>query len=555
MAETVELTIDGQKVQAPKGTLIIEAAKSVGILIPRYCYHPGLSVVGSCRMCLVEIEKVPKLQPSCATPVAEGMVVRTQTPETLRNRRFVLEFLLANHPLDCPVCDQAGECELQNYYMEHGLYDPRFDENKTKRKKARPIGRYIILDQERCVLCTRCIRFTREISKTAELGVIDRGHRSVIDVLPGYELSNPYSGNVADVCPVGALTDRDFRFQCRVWFLGSAPSICPGCSRGCNIEIHFNERFNPRYHDQRVHRLKPRYNAAVNGHWICDEGRYSYHSIDAPNRLKVPSVKEGGDYREISWAEAISKTSKSVGQVLAAGGPQGIAVLASPKMTNEELFRIRQLFRDRLRVENIESWVPDNTPGYSDDFLIAADKNPNTFGAGVLCPAGSGCEELLRACAAGRIHLLYIFQHDLTLGYEFERVREALGKVDCVIFQGPWDQATAGLAHVRLPAAVYAEKEGTFTNLQGRVQRFHAAVPPIGQSMPDLEIITRLAAELGVILSGNSAEEVFCEIGKSVEAFAGMTWQGVGESGQLLNQSTNYELRIETTIPGSLFNS
>jgi len=396
-----------------------------------------------------------------------------------------------------------------------------------------------MLDQERCILCTRCVRFTREISKTGELGVIDRGHRSEIDVLPGYELSNPYSGNVVDICPVGALTDRDFRFKCRVWFLGSASSICPGCSRGCNIDIHFNERFNPRYHDQRVHRLKPRYNAAVNGHWICDEGRYSYHSIDAPNRLKVPLVKEGEEYREIPWADAISRVSKSIGQILATDGAPAIAVLISPKMTNEELYRVRQLFRDRLRIENIESRVPDNTPGYSDDFLITADKNPNTFGAGVLFPAGPGCEELLRACAAGRIRLLYIFQHDLTRGYELERIREALSKVDCVVFDGSWDQPTAGLAHIQLPAAVYAEKEGTFTNLQGRVQKIHPAVSPIGQSLPDLEIIARLAAELGLTLSGASAEEVFCEIGMSVEAFAGMTWESVGDSGQLLKQGSD----------------
>jgi len=204
--ELINLSIDGETVQAAKGTYILEAAKTVGIQIPHYCYHPGLSVVGSCRMCLVEIEKLPKLQPSCATPVAEGMVVRTKTPETLRNRKSVLEFLLSNHPLDCPVCDQAGECELQNYYMEHGLYDSRFDENKTKRKKAYPIGPYVILDQERCILCTRCVRFTREISKTSELGVIDRGHRSEIDVVPGFELANPYSGNVVDICPVGAIS-------------------------------------------------------------------------------------------------------------------------------------------------------------------------------------------------------------------------------------------------------------------------------------------------------------------------------------------------------------
>jgi NADH-quinone oxidoreductase subunit G len=538
VADTVELTIDGQKIQAPKGTLIIEAAKSAGIKIPHYCYHPGLSVVGSCRMCLVEIEKIPKLQPSCATPVGEGMVVRTKTPETLRNRRFVLEFLLANHPLDCPVCDQAGECELQNYYMEHGLYDARYDENKTKRKKAVPIGPHVVLDQERCILCTRCVRFTREISKTSELGVMDRGHRSEIDVFPGFELNNPYSGNVVDICPVGALTDRDFRFKCRVWFLGSAVSICPGCSPGSKIEIHFNERFNPRYHSQRVLRLKPRFNEAVNGHWICDEGRYSYPSIDAPNRLRIPRVKQDGGYKEISWQEAIQSVAASIKQALAKDGPKGIALLVSPQQSNEELFRAHRIFRDQLGVENIVRQVPDHTQVYSDDFLITADKNPNTQGVSLLYAAGLECEELLQACSAGRIRLLYIFQHDLARGFDPARIREALGKVDCVVFQGSWDQLTAALADVQLPSAVYAEKEGTFTNVQGRVQRFHAAVPPIGQSLPDLEILSRLAAELGVSISGASAEEVFREIGKSIDAFAGITWQTAGKSGQLLKQES-----------------
>jgi NADH-quinone oxidoreductase subunit G len=535
VAEKIALTIDGKSVQAPKGTMIIEAAQTVGIRIPHYCYHPGLSVVGSCRMCLVEIEKIPKLQPSCATPVAEGMIVRTQTPETLQNRRAVLEFLLANHPLDCPVCDQAGECELQNYYMEHGLYDPRYNEDKTKRKKARPIGPYVILDQERCVLCTRCVRFTREISRTSELGVIDRGHRSEIDVLPGFELTNPYSGNVVDICPVGALTDRDFRFKCRVWFLGSAQSVCPGCSRGCNIEIHFNERFNPRYHDQRVHRLKPRYNEAVNSYWMCDEGRYGYHAIDAPNRLKTPMLKQGDTLREISWAEAMREVAASLKKTLAEYGPEGVALLISPQMTNEELFYIRRLFRERLKIENIKSRIPSNAVVYSDDFLITADKNPNTRGADCLYPGGSGSEALMRACAEGRIHFLYTFQHDLMRGYEREYVREALGKVDHIVFQGSWEQPTVDLAGVRLPAAVYAEKEGTFTNIQGRVQRFRAAVPPIGQSLSDLDILARLASELGMPSAGASPEQIFSEIGQALPAFAGMTWQTVGTSGQLLN--------------------
>jgi NADH-quinone oxidoreductase subunit G len=538
VTEIVTLTIDDQRVQAPKGTLIIEAAESVGIRIPRYCYHGGLPVVGSCRMCLVEIEKAPKLQPSCATPVAEGMVVRTRTPETLRNRRYVLEFLLANHPIDCPVCDQAGECELQNYYMEHGLYDPRYNDNKTRRKKAYPIGPYIILDQERCVLCTRCVRFTREISKTSELGVMDRGHRSEIDIFPGVELANPYSGNVADICPVGALTDRDFRFKCRVWFLGRGLSICPGCSRGCNIEIHYNDRFNPRYHNQRVHRLKPRYNEDVNGHWICDEGRYSYHSIDAANRMKVPQMKQGNQFQETSWSRAIQEVAATLKHVLAAHGPRSVAVLASPQMSNEELYFIRRIFKDHLKINNIESQVLSNAAVYSDDFLITADKNPNTRGAQLFLPSGSGSQELLQASIEGNIRFLYIFQQDLMSGHDPAFVTEALAKADCVVFQGSWNNATAALADIQLPAAVYAEKEGTFTNIQGRVQRFHAAVAPLGESLSDLEILNRLALDLDVPLAGTSAAGVLAEIGQTVSAFAGMTWQTVGSKGRLLSRNS-----------------
>ena len=534
MADNVTLTIDGQEVQVPKGTLIIEAARTIGIEIPHYCYHPGLHVVGSCRMCLVSIEKNPKLQPSCTTPVAEGMVISTQTDEALKNRRYVLEFLLLHHPLDCPVCDQAGECELQNYYMEHGLYDTRFNENKTKRKKAKPIGPYIILDQERCILCTRCVRFTRDISKTSEMGVIDRGHRSEINIMPGNELTNRYSGNLADVCPVGALTDRDFRFKCRVWFLGSAPSICPGCSRGCNIEIHFNERFNPRYHKQRVHRLKPRVNKEVNDHWICDEGRYSYHAIDSDDRLKSPRLKKGDEFGELPWDEAIGAVAGALKKALDTHGPDAVALLASPQMSNEELFRIRQIFKDRLKIENIGVHVPAREEVYSDDLLITADKNPNTRGADSVFPAGTSSEDLLKACADGRIHYLYIFQHDLTRGYDPPVVSDALGKVDCVVFQGSWNQPTAAMAHIQLPSAVYAEKEGSFTNFQGRVQRFSAAVPPLGSSLPDLDILARLASELCIDLPGNSAEQIFEEIGKNIGAFAGMTWQTVGETGQFL---------------------
>jgi NADH-quinone oxidoreductase subunit G len=532
--ELVTLTIDGQTVRVPKGTSILEAARTVGIKIPYYCYHPGLSVVGNCRMCLVEIEKIPKLQPSCATPVAEGMFVRTQTPETLKNRRSVLEFLLLNHPLDCPVCDQAGECELQNYYMDHGAYDARFNEDKTKRTKAFPIGPHVILDQERCILCTRCVRFTQEISKTGELGVIDRGHKSEIEIFPGAELNNPYSANVVDICPVGALTDRDFRFQCRVWFLGRTPSICPGCSRGCNIEIHFNERFNPRYHDKRVHRLKPRHNEGVNSYWICDEGRYSYRSIDAAERIRVPSVGRDGTRSEVVWGEALKATAKALKTTLEKYGPGSVALLASPQMTNEELFSLGRLFRDRLEVSAIAYHVPRKDKAYSDDFLVTEDRNPNSRGAEILGLSVMDSGEILRRCAEGQIRFLYICHHDLTLGHDPQAVRNALSAVDFVVFQGSLEHATSALANVTLPAAAYAEKEGTFTNMQGRVQKIHAAVPPLGEALPDLEILAGLCAELGFPATAATAREVFMEISRSIESFSGMTYESVGDLGQLL---------------------
>ena len=530
----VTLTIDGRSVQAVKATTVLEAARSAGIEIPHYCYHPGLSIVGSCRMCLVEIEKIPKLQPSCATPVAEGMVVRTRTPEAVRNRQSVLEFLLLNHPLDCPVCDQAGECELQNYYMDFGCYDPRFNENKKKRKKALPIGPHVILDQERCILCTRCVRFTQEISRTGELGVHDRGHLSEIDIFPGKELDNPYSGNVVDICPVGALTDRDFRFQCRVWFLGSAPSVCPGCSRGCNIEIHYNERFDPRYHDRRIQRLKPRFNRDVNGHWMCDEGRYAYHAIDAAERLRSPSLGREGAHMPAEWQEAMRRTAEALKHTLETHGPTAVAVLASPQMTNEELFQLRSLFRDGLHAEHFEYRVPVRESVYSDDFLIRADKNPNGRGAELFGFAGAGSDDLLRRCSEGRIRFLYLCHHDLTRAYDAGMVRDALAQVRFTAYHGPFDHPTAFLADVRLPAAMYAEEAGTFTNFQGRVQRISAAVPPPGKAVPGIEIIAMLAEALGTPLGKGSPAQVFREIAAKFPPFEGMDYETLGDSGQLL---------------------
>src|SRR3989442_12558347 len=268
------LTIDGKEIEVEAGTNLIEAARRLGIEVPHYCYHPGLSIAGQCRLCMVDIEKTPRPTIACNTTATDGMVVHTDTERVRDTRRSIMEFHLINHPLDCPVCDQAGECWLQIYYMKHGLYDPRMKDEKVHKPKAVPLGPHVMLDAERCILCSRCVRFCDEITGTGELGIFNRGDHSEIGLFPGRDLVNNYSANVVDICPVGALTDRDFRFQVRVWYLDAAKSVCTGCARGCNVDVHVNRR-RPHHADgKRVARLKPRFNTDVNAWWLCDIGRY-----------------------------------------------------------------------------------------------------------------------------------------------------------------------------------------------------------------------------------------------------------------------------------------
>ena len=328
----------------------------------------------------MEVEKNPKLQIACNTPVAEGMVVHTKSAKAEDGRRAVLEFLLANHPLDCPVCDQSGECDLQNFYMNFGLYDPRFREQKVKKKKAVAIGPHVMLDQERCILCSRCVRFTDEISKTGEFGIFNRGDRAELGLYPGQRLDNPYSANVVDICPVGALTEQDFRFKARVWYLSSAPTVCNGCAQGCNMDIHY-VLDRPHLNDgARVLRVKPRYNADVNQWWMCDEGRYGFGWIDQGRLTKVrqsgASTPPGNRPSPRSRRHWRSSAQNGTGS--------RIGVIASAQLTNEELFLIREIFQGALGA-HVTASVP-RPPGYSDDFLIKADKNPNTLGATLAGP-------------------------------------------------------------------------------------------------------------------------------------------------------------------------
>jgi NADH-quinone oxidoreductase subunit G len=525
------LTIDGRTVDVEPGTNLIEAARRLGIEIPHYCYHPALSIAGQCRLCMVDIEKNPRPQVACNTTATEGMVVHTDTERIRETRRAIMEFHLINHPLDCPVCDQSGECFLQIYYMRHGLYDPRMTDEKVHKPKAVPLGPHVILDAERCILCSRCVRFCDEITGTGELGMFHRGDHSEIGLFPGTELANPYSGNVVDICPVGALTDRDFRFQVRVWYLETQKSICPGCARGCNIEIHVNRRRPHHAQGRRVARLKPRYNPAVNAWWICDEGRYGYGAIDDERRLTVPAGREDGGVVELSWPEAVTR----VAEALAGVSPDEIGIIASPQMANEDLFMLRQL-AETVGVRAVDYRVPPREPGFEDTFLIRADKNPNSRGAEVIGLGAADARSILADARRGRIRCLWIFHHDLLASaWPTADVLAALRAVPTLIFQGTHSTATSAEARLCLPAAVYAERDGTFTNVQGRVQRFRPAVEPLGESLPDWEIIGRVLQHLRVVARPARVEECFGALAAAVPAFAGMTYRSIGDLGQMLD--------------------
>jgi len=469
------------------------------------------------------------MQIACYTPVTDGMVVKTNSPKVVEVRKTVLEFLLVNHPVDCPVCDQAGECKLQDYYMEHGQYDSRLADVKVKKeKKAFSIGPTVMLDQERCILCTRCVRFADHITKTSEFGVFSRGDHSQLDVYPGKQLDNNYSGNVVDICPVGALTDKDFRFKCRVWYLAQTKSVCPGCSQGCNITVEWDKMRPHQFKSARVMRLKPRHNPEVNDYWICDKGRYNYHFIDE-NRIHHPQLKD----EIITWDKAIDTIVTVIKGFKDTKRTNRIGVLASAQLTNEDLFVIRKLFKDTLPGTYIDFKVPQK-PGDSDDFLMKADKNPNTAGAMKVLEINGEANQIIQKAKQGEIDLLYVFGHDLITLYGKDTVKEIANKVKLIVFQGSNINETCSYAHLNLPSSVYAEKEGTFTNCQQKVQRIWPAFLPMAESKGDWEIMAMLSAKLGAAMPYKHAQDIFKDIAATVPSFAEMTYDKISDKGMVL---------------------
>jgi NADH-quinone oxidoreductase subunit G len=518
------LTINGMSMSVPDGTTILTAATQAGIEIPHYCYHPKLSIAGNCRMCLVDVEKFPKLQTACSTTVTEGMVVRTDTEKVRKAVTGVLELMLIHHPIDCPICDQAGECGLQIYYMKYGLHKSRYAlKDKVHKKKVQDIGGQIVLDAERCILCSRCVRFLEEVTGTRELNFFQRGDHSEISIFPGQPLCNNYTGNLADICPVGALTSKDFRFKCRVWFLKGFESICTGCARGCNVEAH--------YKGDILYRCKPRANDAVNRTWMCDFGRLEYRKANEA-RLLTPFVREGGVQKVASWGALIPEVALALSRAAEKDGAGAVGVIASPQSSNEELYLLRRIAFELLGTKNLCFTSRVAGDGFSDDFLILADKNPNSRGARLLgIPDGAVFDALTGRIMAGEIRALLMFGNALGAFTEGETA-ELLAKVPFVAQVGTNDGPVSRAAHAVLPSASFAERGGTFVNQDGRVQRFHAGFPPRGKSRDPIGILTELANRLGADWNFTDERSVFREMSQVETSFGRMTYESIGSLGQ-----------------------
>jgi NADH-quinone oxidoreductase subunit G len=541
--ETISVKVDGKVVAVPKltpdhtgklaPTTMLQACEIAGVTVPHYCYHRSLSIAGNCRMCLVEfgtpalgpdrkpilnpdgsfkINKSPRPAIACATPVAPNMEIYTTTPAVKAMREGVLEFLLINHPLDCPICDQAGECKLQEYSVDYGQSASRFVEAKVHKPKMVDLGPRIMLDNERCILCTRCIRFTRDVVGDDALGIVNRGSFNTIASYPGRQFDNNYTLNTVDLCPVGALTSKDFRFQMRVWFLKEAKSLCTSCGTGCNAFVGSREG--------RVYRYTPRENEAVNGCWLCDAGRLNYKWIGRADRLReVRSPKS--EVR--SWSLVLKEISEKLNSAV----PGSVAIVASARQTNEELFLLKKLAK-KLGA------VTDSIPrfGEADKLLVNADKNPNTNGARLtgICFTEIGIKlpDIATGIKSGKIKSLIVFGEDVT---KHGIGADLLAKLELLIVSDILPNETTKPAHYLLPGCAHAEKRGSFTNVKGRVQRFVKAVEPPGDARPECEFLSELVHGVtGEAVPGNM-EGLFNLMAKGIPEFAGLTWAGLGDAG------------------------
>ena len=532
----LNVQIDGVWCQFPKGTRAIEACEQAGSYVPRYCYHKKLSAPGNCRMCLVEmgmpkmgpdrklelgpdgypsINWMPRPQICCAQDVTEGMGIRTTSPLVEECRRGVMEFLLINHPLDCPICDQAGECRLQEFSVEYGSAESRFLENKVKKPKNVEVGPRVTLDDERCILCSRCIRFCQEIVNDDVLGFVDRGSHTVLTAHPGKRLENNYSLNTVDICPVGALTSSDFRFQMRVWFLKETKSFCTSCATGCNTLIGTREDI--------IYRQTPRENDAVNSSWMCDYGRLNFDYLQSEKRLLEPKIYSGDKLAPADWKLAINHAALQLKHFT---GPE-IAIIASGRMTNEEMWLTSQLART-LGVQLMDI-VPRRGPG--DDILLSEDRNPNTNGAqllGLTSLPGSTLPTIAEGLSTGRIKaLIALGENPAKIGLS----PEVLTQLPCFIVMDILSNSATEFATVVLPSFGFAEKRGSMINGNGRLQRLNRALRGPGQARDDWEILRDLIQAVSGQNGIYSLEDVFRQMSETVYALTGLNLSKIGDLG------------------------
>lgn len=539
----VNVQIDGTWYEFPKGKRIIDACREVGIEVPHYCYHPKLSVRGSCRMCLVEQGMPPRLAPgqeavydetgyqpiqwmpraiiACANTVAENMGIRTKGTLVEQVRRGVMEFLLVNHPLDCPICDKAGECLLQENAYDYGQGRSRFSEDKVKKPKRVDIGEQIIYDGERCIMCGRCIRFMSEVAKDPVLTFTQRGAYTVVSVFPGRELNHPYSMNVTDICPVGALTSKDFRHKMRVWFLKDTPTIDVHDGTGTNITVSSREGI--------VYRITPRSNDDVNSDWMPDAYRLDYKYINAENRFTQPFALSPHNAQEATtWDSALALSITGLKRF----EPGQIALIASGRSTNEELFLAKKL-AGALGIERIDI-VPRE--GEADNMLVSSDKNPNTNGAKLILgldKPGEVLQGILNDIRGGTIRALVVLGEDLTQEAGFSV--EDLKKLDYLVTTATLPNETTKCADFVLPGVTFAEKYGTMINVTGRIQRMNQAISPVGNAREDWQILHSLVKAAGGCKEGctgpASAMDIIEKIASSVPALEGLNWGKIGDKG------------------------
>ncbi len=479
-----KVTIDGIEVEVQDGINVIEAAKAADVHVPHFCYHPSLSIVGQCRMCLVEVEGMPKLQAGCATPVKDGMKIAVWNEKVDTARKGQMEFLLINHPLDCPICDKAGECPLQDYSFNYGSVDSRYGEFKRTYPgmDRTAIGPHVIQNMNRCIHCTRCIRFTAEITGTSELAFFRRGASTEVGVFPGTPLDNWMSANVTDICPTGALTPREFRFESRVWNLDSTESVCNGCDVGCNLFIG--------HRSGQVFRYRPRVNPDVNDHWLCDYGRFSYEQYET-DRVVVPKARTEDDYLAIStWQEALESIERGFADA------KNVAIIASAQMTNEEAWMAKTLsVKLGAKIGVMVDPIGPIRMKSRTEWILGEQAGPNFRGVQTVV-GNASIDELLTNGAEG-VDVLYILDARFSERAKDPAVVANLRKAKFLVVHS-WeaDHPLTEVADVLLPGATLPEKEGTFTNLQGRVQRIHQAFVPKGQAVTDLEALRRVGARL-----------------------------------------------------------